>query len=80
MFRSCAASGEGCGAASVLRGERYSRKGEEIDSGRTRWFGLNFRAWGLLVGSEGWRWDWGTYIGVWRWLGLDEHGPLSDRD
>jgi len=44
MFRSCAARGEGWGGASVERGLRYSRKGEDMDSGRTRWLGLNLRA------------------------------------
>jgi hypothetical protein len=44
MFRSFAASGEGCGGASVDRGDVYSRKGDAIDSGRTLWFGLNLRA------------------------------------
>ena len=46
MLRSWAASGEGCGGARVERGERYSRKEEEIVSGSTRWLGLNLRAWG----------------------------------
>lgn len=44
MLRSWAASGEGCGGARVERGERYSREPEEMDSGRTRWLGLNLRA------------------------------------
>ena len=48
MLRSCAASGEGWGGASVERGLRYSRKGEDIDSGRTRWLGLNLRACGYV--------------------------------
>lgn len=46
IFRSLAASGEGCGGARVERGERYSRNGEDMDSGRTRWFGLNLSACG----------------------------------
>lgn len=33
------------------RGLRYSRKGEEIVSGRTRWLGLNFRACGGQYGG-----------------------------
>lgn len=44
MLRSAAARGEGWGGASVERGLRYSRKGEVMDSGRTRWLGLNLRA------------------------------------
>jgi hypothetical protein len=44
MLSSWAASGDGCGGARVERGFRYSRKGEDIDSGRTRWLGLNLRA------------------------------------
>jgi hypothetical protein len=51
MLSSCAASGEGCGGASVERGLRYSRKGDDIDSGRTRWLGLNLRASAFGVGS-----------------------------
>jgi hypothetical protein len=35
----------------VERGLRYSRKGDDIDSGRTRWFGLNLRASAFGVGS-----------------------------
>lgn len=45
MLRSWAARGDGCGGARVERGLRYSRNGEEMFSGRTRWLGLNFRAW-----------------------------------
>ena len=44
MFKSCAARGDGCGGASVERGERYSINGLERPSGRIRQFGRNLRA------------------------------------
>jgi hypothetical protein len=42
------ARGEGLGGERVERGERYSMKGAEKDSGRTRWLGLNLRAYILI--------------------------------
>lgn len=48
---SCAASGEGCGGASVERGDRYSKNVDGKFSGKTLWFGLNFRASALGVSS-----------------------------
>jgi len=45
ILRRAAASGDGCGGASVERGDKYSRKGEDIEAGSTRELGLNLRAW-----------------------------------
>jgi len=48
---SWAASGDGCGGEMVERGVRYSMKGVDTFSGRTRWLGRNLRASGLGVFS-----------------------------
>lgn len=44
MLSSLAASGEGCGGARVDLGDKYSKKGVEKPSGKTRWLGRNLRA------------------------------------
>jgi hypothetical protein len=46
-----AARGDGCGAARVERGVRYSRKDEGKSSGRISWLGRNLRASALGVSS-----------------------------
>ena len=51
MLSSFAARGEGYGGEMVERGLRYSMKGAEMFSGRTRWLGMNLRASGLGVFS-----------------------------
>jgi hypothetical protein len=48
---SCAARGEGCGGASVERGDRYSKNVDGKFSGRTLWLGLNFSASAFGVSS-----------------------------
>jgi hypothetical protein len=50
-LRRLAARGEGCGAARVERGVRYSRKEEGKSSGRISWLGRNLRASALGVSS-----------------------------
>ena len=50
-FNNLAARGEGCGGASVERGVKYSRKGEDRFSGSTRVLGLNLSAFRSLVST-----------------------------
>lgn len=69
------ARGEGCGGERVERGLRYSMKEEGKSSGRTRLFGLNLTAWGILV--LGMEMELGTDVWVWGGFCLDEEGAFG---
>lgn len=89
ILSSLAASGEGCGGASVDLGDKYSKKGVEKPSGRTRWLGKNLRAYSkyqklispcnLIKREKASTPITMTHIRVWRRLRLDEYRSLIAR-
>lgn len=65
MLSNRAASGEGCGAEIVDRGDKYSRNGDDESRGNIDWFGRNFNAYpGQLASRISFGWKLTSAFGV----------------